>query len=157
VRSFLVDADELGAISERSLRLNDEHDLRLYAARSKVLYGHAIARRGDPVAGSALIRQGLADCAAVEAMVFTCYFRALLAEAYLLQDDADEAQRILAATLDQSERIGEHWYLAELHRRIGDVHRQAGNDQQAAACFEQALAIARSQGAKLWELNAATS
>jgi predicted ATPase len=56
-----------------------------------------------------------------------------------------------------SERTGEHWYAAELHRRIGEAHHQRGDRASGERSFAQALAIARSQGARLWELRAANS
>ena len=57
------------------------------------------------------------------------------------------------------EQSGERWWQAELHRRQGELLlRQAVPDAtQAAACFQQALAIARPQQAKSWELRAAVS
>ena len=51
------------------------------------------------------------------------------------------------------------WYEAELHRIKGELLlRQAVPDApQAEACFQQALAVARRQQAKSWELRAALS
>ena len=51
------------------------------------------------------------------------------------------------------------WYKAELFRLQGTLLlKQAVPDvSQAAACFRQALDIARQQQAKSWELRAATS
>jgi predicted ATPase len=69
----------------------------------------------------------------------------------------DEALRILTEALEDAERIGERWYVAELHRRIGEAHRQRAAEAAARQSFEKALAVARGQDAKLWELQAATS
>ncbi len=82
---------------------------------------------------------------------------ALLAETHQMVGDADTALRILTDALDLTERTGEKWYAAEIHRRMGDAHRQRGGDDAAARCFEKALIVARCQSAKLWELQAATS
>ena len=51
------------------------------------------------------------------------------------------------------------WYEAELHRIKGELLlRQAVPDApQAEACFQQALAVARRQQARSWELRAAMS
>lgn len=60
----------------------------------------------------------------------------------------------------QSDRSGQHWCIAELHRLKGELLLQgAGNRSVTAAesCFERALAVAREQGALLWELRAAQS
>ncbi len=66
----------------------------------------------------------------------------------------------LDVLVEQQERIGasgELWFAAELHRRCGDALWRRGDDAAARRCFEQALDVARGQGAKLWELQAATS
>jgi predicted ATPase len=49
--------------------------------------------------------------------------------------------------------------LAEAHRLKGELllRQPAPDAAQVEACFQQALAIARSQQAKSWELRAATS
>jgi predicted ATPase len=57
------------------------------------------------------------------------------------------------------EKAGAHGYEAELYRLKGELLlRQAVPDgTQAEACFQQALAIARRQQARSWELRAAMS
>src|SRR5262249_39730541 len=87
----------------------------------------------------------------------TCFYRAVLAETHQMLGETDEALRLLSGELARVSRAGELWYVAELHRRIGEVHRQCGRNEAARQSFEQALAIARQQSAKLWELQAATS
>jgi predicted ATPase len=53
----------------------------------------------------------------------------------------------------------ETWYEAEIHRIAGEIAlRRAEPDvTKAEACFERALAVARAQRAKSWELRAAMS
>jgi predicted ATPase len=119
--------------------------------------GCAIARCGNPEAGRTVIGDGLAAYTATEAVYWSCYFHALLAETYQMTGEADEAVRILTDALNLAERTGERWYVAELRRRMGEAYHQRRDDRAAETCFGQALAIARSQGAKLWELQAATS
>jgi predicted ATPase len=86
----------------------------------------------------------------------TCFYRALLAETHQVLGETDEALRLLTGELERVSQSGELWYVAELHRRIGEVHRQCGRSEAARRSFEQALAVAREQSAKLWELQAAT-
>jgi predicted ATPase len=55
---------------------------------------------------------------------------------------------------------GEQWYVPELLRIKGEVRlRQAGDGFTAAAedCFDQALEMAREQGALFWELRVSLS
>jgi tetratricopeptide (TPR) repeat protein len=57
------------------------------------------------------------------------------------------------------ERTKETWYEAEVHRIAGEIALMSPEPDpaKAEACFERALAVARSQQAKSWELRAATS
>jgi predicted ATPase len=52
---------------------------------------------------------------------------------------------------------GDFWYEAELHRIKGELllHQAVPDASQAETCFQQALAVARRQQAKSWELRAA--
>jgi tetratricopeptide (TPR) repeat protein len=119
--------------------------------------GYAIARLGDPAAGREILAKGLAAYEATEAVAMLCCYRAFLAEAHQMLGESDEALRILTGEVERTAQTGELWYVAELHRRIGEVHRQCGCNEAARQCFDQALAVADQQSAKLWELQAANS
>ena len=83
----------------------------------------------------------------------------LLAEAVGQAGQVDEGLRLLAEALMALEESRRGDLLAEAYRLQGELLlRQAGSESaQAEACFQQALAIARRQQAKSWELRAATS
>ena len=72
---------------------------------------------------------------------------------------AEEGLRLLAEALAHVDHTGERYYEAEVYRLKGELLlRQAVPDApQAEACFQQALAVARRQQAKSWELRAAMS
>ena len=72
---------------------------------------------------------------------------------------AAEALRLLAEALARVEATGERWFEAELHRLRGEalLGASAADRAEAEACFRKALDVAREQGAKWWELRAATS
>jgi predicted ATPase len=65
-------------------------------------------------------------------------------------DHFAEAQRL-------AEETGDRWFLAETLRLRGDVLLATGDLSGAEASYREAIAIAQQQGAKLWELRAATS
>ncbi len=71
----------------------------------------------------------------------------------------DEGLRLLAEALVLADTTGERWYEAELHRIKGKLLLQHAvpDTLQAEACFQQALAVARRQQARSWELRAAMS
>jgi predicted ATPase len=61
--------------------------------------------------------------------------------------------------LERIEKTGERWFEAEAYRIKGEVVLRFADPDQAEAdrCFRRAIEVARNQGAKLWELRAATS
>jgi len=69
------------------------------------------------------------------------------------------AMIVPAYAQDTMEKHGERWWEAELYRLHGELSLQqtASAAPHAEACFRQALAIARRQQAKSWELRAAMS
>jgi predicted ATPase len=64
-------------------------------------------------------------------------------------------------TLDRAEALikktGSKWCAAEVHRLRGDLQLARTAKSDAEISYQQALEIARSQDAKLWEIRAATS
>jgi tetratricopeptide (TPR) repeat protein len=155
--SWLLEPSELAGPAEDLIALSSEHGLPLFGAFAKTVKGYTIARQGDAEGGAALMRTGVADYEATGAAFAGCWLRALLAEALQMLGRVDEALEILTTSLEETTQTGEKWYLSELHRRIGEAQRHCGDDRAASECFEQALAVACGQGARLWELQAATS
>lgn len=134
-----------------------EYAMSTYTAIARIFEGYAIARRGDLRAGGAAIRGGLADYVAAGAVVYTVYYRALLAEICASQGDLDEALAILTEALFHVRRTAERLWEAELTRGIAEVHRLKGDRDATESHLLQAIEIARGQSAKLFELRAAAS
>ena len=72
---------------------------------------------------------------------------------------AAEALQAVTDALRKAEQSQDRWWEAELHRRKGELTLALAGDHaaEAEAAFEQAVALARAQQAKSWELRAATS
>jgi predicted ATPase len=157
VLSVLGEARDLVAPAERMAELSRRHKLPIFAAVATIMRGYGIAHSGRPEAGQSAISDGLAAYIGTEAVRDSCYYRALLAETHRMTGEADAALSILTTALEETERTGEKCYDAELHRGIGEAHCQRGDIQAAEQSFQQAMTVARDQGTKLWELNAATS
>jgi predicted ATPase len=145
--------------TEAVTRLAAEHGIAQWFAGGTILRGWAVAAQGQATEGIAQIHQGLAAWRAAWAECLRPYWLALLAEAYAAGDDPTGGLHALAEALALIETTGERWYEAELHRLKGEFLLLNSQEQQgeAAACFQQALAIARRQQAKSWELRAAMS
>ena len=83
---------------------------------------------------------------------------ALLADVYGKEEQAAEGLRAVADAFEVVNETDERWYDAELHRLKGELtFQQSQNAEEAEACFHHAIVIAKKQGAKSWELRAATS
>jgi class 3 adenylate cyclase len=78
----------------------------------------------------------------------------------LLADDprVDEARALslLAEALGTARSSGEGFCEAEIFRIRGGIHREAGRDEAAAHDYADAVALARSRGARMFELKALT-
>jgi predicted ATPase len=121
--------------------------------------GWALAIQGEDAAGRALLRQALAAFMAIGHGLARPLCLVLLAEAEGHAGQVAEGLRLLAEALPAFATSGRGDLLAEAYRLQGALLlRQATPDTaQAEACFQQALAIARRQQAKSWELRAAMS
>jgi predicted ATPase len=84
-----------------------------------------------------------------------CY----LAGAYAQSARLDEAKRCIHQSLTLTEQSKERWSEAEVNRVAGEIALVSPqpNSVEAEGYFERALAVARQQQAKSWELRAAMS
>jgi predicted ATPase len=142
-----------------AITLATEQGFMQRLAHATVLHGWALARQGQGEVGRAAIRQGLTASMATGSMLLQPYGLGLLAETYEVGGHPDEGLAVLAEVQAVMAVTGVQWYAAELSRLKGALLlRQAVPDvPQAETCFQQALAVARRQQAKSWELRAARS
>jgi predicted ATPase len=73
--------------------------------------------------------------------------------------EVDEALQLLDGELEEANATGEQFYEAELRRFKGEwllAHRPA-RSAEAEDCYKRALAVARKQQAKFWELRVSIS
>jgi predicted ATPase len=105
------------------------------------------------------MQQGLTGWRATGAEIWRPYFLVLLAEAYVTAGQIEAGLGAVDEALALVRTTGERWWEAEIHRLKGEgLRRQAVPDeQQAEACFHQALDIARQQQTRSLELRAAMS
>jgi predicted ATPase len=117
------------------------------------------AGQGQVEAGIAQMQQGLAGWRATGAEVLRPYGLALLAKASAKLGQREAGLTLLAEALAVLNDTGERRWEAELHRLKGELllAHAVGHDAEAEICFRQALAVARQQQAKSWELRAAMS
>ncbi len=78
---------------------------------------------------------------------------------YARAGSAEDARKALAEAFAAMENTGERWYASELHRLSGEVAliSNPAASSEADRCFRIAIDMARSSGAKLWELRSASN
>ena len=143
--------------AEELLALSAEHGFSLYFSYATVFRGASLTALGQAQEGLPLLTQGLAAMRAAGAVWTTPFALMWLAETYAALNQQGEglnclaeAARIIETT---EERVGE----AELHRLRGDLLNATADPSAAERSYHQALAVARSQSAKLLELRASIS
>ena len=97
--------------------------------------------------------------AGITGRVFVPFLSSYLAWAYAELGRFEDARRCVSETMTAMETSKERWFEAEANRLAGEIALKSGEPDAAKAqvYFERALAVARKQQAKSWELRAATS
>ena len=144
--------------AEMNIALSTEHGFAQFLATSTIMQGWALAQE-QREEGITMLSQGLVLYQATGAALNQPCHLALLAEAYSTIEQAEEGLRVLSTALALVDKNDERFYEAELYRLKGEFVLALSEDNrtEAEACFQQALAIARRQQAKSWELRTATS
>jgi class 3 adenylate cyclase/predicted ATPase len=145
-------ADEL-------IALTTEQGFAFFLAMGTAYRGWTLVEAGEAEAGTDLLRRGIAGFQASGAAWTLPFYLAQLATAHAKTGRPEDALGQLAEALALTERSGVRWFEAELHRRRGELLLTAhpGAEAEAEATFRHAIAIARQQEAKLWELRSAIS
>jgi DNA-binding winged helix-turn-helix (wHTH) protein/class 3 adenylate cyclase/tetratricopeptide (TPR) repeat protein len=161
VRVLIVLRNEEGLREHaaRLVALSEEGGFDQFRNQGLCALGWLEARMGASQQGLEKLRKGLTGMLdRVVLLAGLPFYRSLLVDA----QSEDECRRDNIATLDQaldlSGHIGDIWFTAELHRRRGELLAGLSSDPTTAETeLYGALAIAREQSAKLFELRAAMS
>src|SRR5262245_7790380 len=142
-----------------AIALGRELGILHWEAYGSIVHGWALAMQGQWEDGIARIQQGLVAQQMVGAQIGRPTFLGLLTEAHTVAGQAEAGLEVLTEALALVDHTGERYWEAELYRLKGELLLQQAilDAPQAEACFQQALAIARRQQAKSWELRAAMS
>jgi class 3 adenylate cyclase/predicted ATPase len=157
---FARDVATVYTRSNDCVALASEHGFPLWAARGRILQGWADAQKGKATTGIARIRDGLAAAEATGTRSNIPFYLALLAEALAFAGKIEEGLAAVDAASAKAAVSGERGWEAEIHRlRGGELTGRLPYPDPAKAeeSFRTALAIAREQGTRGYELRAATS
>jgi class 3 adenylate cyclase/predicted ATPase len=145
--------------AEATLTLATEQVFPHYAAYGMLFGGWALAKEGHGEEGLARLRTGIDAFRAIGSKFQQPLMLALLAEACLETGRIDEGLSAVRDALAETQETAARLYEAELNRLEGELLLAARepDEERADASFRKAIAIAHAQGARSFELKAATS
>jgi class 3 adenylate cyclase/predicted ATPase len=153
----LTRSPEMQRNAEELLALSTEHGFPLYLGLATAFHGSSLTALGQAQEGLTLLTEGLAAVRATGSVANTPYLLMGLADAHAMLGQQVEGLNCLAEAARIIETTEERYHEAELPRLRGDLLNAAGDPSAAERSYHQALAVARSQSAKLLELRASIS
>jgi adenylate cyclase len=154
------DAAAARRAADALLALTEEHRIRTYAELGWIYANWASGQLLDPEAGAAGLNQCLDAYMAQSNKLSVPYFYGLLAELKAKAQRPDYALTLIDRGLAIAGETGEHLFDPCLHRLRGDILSRPGepaNPALAEEAFRTAIALAREQGARTYELLASLS
>ena len=138
-------------------RLVREHDLPMFRAFGVFLEGLATAASGEIGRGLSDMRRGVELLREQNVLWFDGLLKIALTGAEAQGGDPARGVAILDVELAMCDRTGYRAFEAELHRARGEIllKRDAANPAPAEEAFLTAIAVAKQQGTRSFELRAA--
>jgi class 3 adenylate cyclase len=151
--------DPAAALSaaEALLRFAKTHDMALYAIYGEIFSSWARGRLADPEAGANQLRAAVEGYLALDNRNAAPTFHGLIADLEAKRGRTASALSSIELALSIARETGEHWTDSVLLRRKGEilVARDPHNPTPAEQVFQTAIGIAKEQGARSLELQAA--
>lgn len=160
VHKLRREADQALRLAEETLRVASEHGFPFWLAEARLVRGWALAAQGDTATGLATIQQGLAEFQATGAQMDRPRWYSVHVEALRQAGQADAALDVVSEALAVVETTGERLYEPKLLELKGALLMELGDRGmvgESESCLLRALAVARDQHAKSWELRAASN
>ena len=143
--------------AEQTVSLADEHGLSFHLAWGLIYRGWSMSSLRDSEEGYASIARGLSMHRATGFIVYTALALTLLAEACNGCGRTTEGLSYLTEAEQIIETTNDAFHEAELHRVRGDLLTAIGDQVAAERSYQQAIAVAKRQSAKMFELRASTN
>jgi class 3 adenylate cyclase/predicted ATPase len=156
---FRGDYAKAKAVVDELVVLADEKGTLIWKASGLSLQGILLALSGKPAEAIPMIISGRSMYESTGATLGLSWRSPHLSAAYAELGQFDDAWRCVNEAITAVEATKETWCEAESHRVAGEIALKSpeANAPNAQAHFERALAVARAQQAKSWELRAAMS
>jgi class 3 adenylate cyclase/predicted ATPase len=146
-------------LADELIALASEKGAVLRKAEAIIQQGYVLALSGRAADAIHKITSGVTAWRSTGATAYTPLHMLFLANAHTKLGQFSDAWRCIGEAMSASEASKECWCDADIHRLAGDIVLLSGEPDKAKAeaYFERALAIARQQQAKSFELRAAMS
>ena len=140
-------------------RIAREHELTMYGGFGAFLEAWANTAVGAPGDGLGDMRRAVDELRRQNVLLFDGLLKIALAEAEARAGDPDRAVALVDEGLATAERTGYCAFEAELHRVRGEIllKRDSANSEPAEEAFQTAIAVAKRQATRSFELRAALS
>jgi class 3 adenylate cyclase/predicted ATPase len=159
LNTFYGDHAAAAAEAQENIALGSERGTLFWKAAGMMSQGWVLGLTGKVSEGVDTLTAGIAAWRSTGATFWMPLFLPQLAQGQAALHQFDDAWRCIDEAMTTLERGKENWCRAEVHRVAGEVTllSPGSNAVKAEAYFERALAVAREQQAKSWELRAAMS
>jgi predicted ATPase len=153
------DHAQANAITDELIALTDQTGSLFWGAWGMMQRGCVSALTGKASDAVQMITSGITAFRSTGSTTDISFYLSYLAEAHADLRQFDSATRCIGEAITVVETTKETWYEAEVNRIAGEIALLSLEPDVAKAemYFERALAIARKQQAKSWELRAAMS
>jgi predicted ATPase len=147
------------AQAQELVALAGEKCALFWKALGMVRQGCVLALTGRASDATEMLIPGIAAHPTMGATLNVPFYLLHLARAHAELGQLEAALRCIGEAMTAAETTKEKWCEAEIHRTAGEIALMSREPDaaKAQAHFERAIAIARAQKAKSWELRAATS
>jgi DNA-binding SARP family transcriptional activator/predicted ATPase len=147
------------ALVEEAIDLADEKAAVAWRAFGMMQQGSLLALTGQTSNATQIMNSGIGAWRSTGSTLWTPWYLSILARAYAALGQYGDAWRCTGEAMTAVETTNERWCEAEVHRTAGEIALISPEPDaaEAEARFERALAVARGQQAKIWELRGAMS
>ena len=146
-------------VIEEVIALSDEKGALVWNVAGKLNQGWLFALTNKAADAVQMINSGITAWRSIGSKLWMPNYLSYLARAYAEIGQLNDAWRCIGESMTAVETTKEGLWEAEIHRMAGEIALLSSQPDAAKAqdYFEHALAVARQQQAKSWELRAAMS
>ncbi len=159
IHLFCGDYAAGNALVDEGLALAEEKGALAWKAAGPIFRGLLFAMTGKASDAVLTLTSGITSTRSTGATIHLPHSLAHLATAHAELDQFDDAWQCIGEAMTTTKTSKEKWCEAEINRVAGEIALKSPQPDavKAETYFERALAIARAQQAKSWELRAAMS